>query len=161
MKKLIAAALLAVAACGAPQTAPTQTQQAPATGALEVRDAWAAATPGGVDVAAGYMTIANGTASDDRIIAASSPRAASVDIHEMNMEGDVMRMRAVEGGLPIAAGQSVSLGPGGFHLMFNGVTAPFVEGEDVPLTLTFEKAGAFELSLPVRAPGQATHGGGH
>ena len=154
MKKFALLALLAfVAACGAP-TAPPAEQIVP-TGALEVRGAWAAATPGGADVAAGYFTIANGTAADDRLIAVSSPRAASVTIHEMSMDGAIMRMRAVEGGLPIPAGQSVALDPGGYHLMFNGLAAPFAEGEDIQVTLTFEQAGAFDIFLPVRAGGVA------
>jgi periplasmic copper chaperone A len=158
MRKLFALALLALAAsCGAPQ-APTAQQEAPA-GALEVREAWAAATPGGAEVAAGYLTVINGTSADDRLMSVTSPRAVSVEIHEMSMEGDVMRMRAVEGGLAIPAGESVALAPGGMHIMFVGVTAPFVEGEDIPVTLTFETAGAFEVSLPVRAG--MTHGGEH
>jgi hypothetical protein len=158
MKKLIALALLAcAAACGAPQSPPAQ-QEAP-TGALEVREAWAAATPGGAQVAAGYLTIVNGTSADDRLVSATSPRAASVEVHEMSMDGDLMRMRAVEGGLAIPAGQSVALAPGGLHIMFMGVTAPFVEGEEIPITLTFETAGAFEINLPVSAG--AAQAGGH
>ncbi len=159
MKKLFAALALAfTAACGAPQTAPADQAEAPA-GAIEIREAWAAATPGGADVAAGYLTIANGTAADDRLVSATSPRATSVEIHEMSMENDVMRMRAVEGGLLVPAGESVALAPGGLHVMFMGLSAPFVEGEEIPVTLTFETAGAFEIMLPVRAG--AAHGGGH
>jgi copper(I)-binding protein len=80
----------------------------------------------------------------------SSPRAVSVEMHEMSMDGDVMRMRAVEG-VAIPAGGSVAFGPSGLHLMFTGVTAPFLEGEEIPVTLTFETAGAFEILLPVHA----------
>lgn len=148
MKKLFAIAFIALAtACAPPQGAPTQSEN---SGALEIRDAWAAASPGGVDVAAGYLTIANGTSADDRLVAASSPRAASVEVHEMTMDNDIMRMRAVEGGLPLPAGGVVELAPGGLHLMFMGVTEPFVEGENIAVTLTFEHAGLIDVTLPVR-----------
>lgn len=154
MKKLIALALLAFAtACGAPQSAPTQSAQpAAAVTTLEVRDGWAAPTPRGVNVAAGYVTIINGTDADERLVSVSSPRAASVSIHEMSMDGAVMRMRALEGGLSLPHGETASFDPGGMHLMFTGVTAPFAEGEEIPVTLTFEHAGARNLVLTVRSP---------
>jgi copper(I)-binding protein len=145
MKNLIALAFLVLAsACGAPQT-----ERIEPSGVLEVRDGWASPTPGGVDVSAGYLTIANGTDADDRLIAASSPRAASVEIHEMEMDGAVMRMRPVEA-LVIPAGGEVTLGQGGAHLMFIGVTQPFTAGEEIALQLTFESAGVVDTTLPVR-----------
>jgi copper(I)-binding protein len=148
MNKLIALALLALAAaCGAPQTAaPPQ----PEITTLEVRDAWAAPSPGGVDIAAGYLTIANGTEAEERLVSVSSPRAASVEIHQMSMDGVVMRMRAVAGGLSIPRGETAELQPGGLHLMFTGVTQPFVAGEAIPVRLHFERAGERDVSLPVR-----------
>lgn len=157
MKKLIALGALALAAaCG-----PAQTPQQPPASAqalpegLAVRDPWAAPTPGGVDVAAGYITIANGGPADT-LVAVASPRAASVMIHEMSMDGAIMRMRAVEGGLAIPPQSAVTLAPGGGHLMFMGVSQPFVEGEEIPVTLTFSHAGVREVMLPVRA-GAAGH----
>lgn len=158
MKKLIALAFIALAACGAP-TAPEQNEAPSATvplpqgletEGLEIRDAWAAPTPGGVDVSAGYLTIANGGQAD-RLLSVSSPRAAKTEIHEMSMDGGVMRMREVTGGLDAPAGSVVTFGPGGLHLMFTGVTQPFAVGEEIPVTLTFEKAGTREIALPVRA----------
>lgn len=157
MRKLFAVALLAFAAACNPPTPPAPAEQAQPAGALEVRDPWARATAGGASVAAGYMTIANRTEADDRLLSVSSPRAARVEIHEMTMDNAVMRMRAVEGGLAIPAGETITLAPGGLHLMFLDVTAPFVEGEETPVTLTFENAGAFEITLPVRAGGQGGH----
>lgn len=148
MKNLIALAFLVLAAaCGAPQT-----EKIEPTGVLEVRDAWASPTPGGVDIAAGYLTIANGTDADDRLLAASSPRAASVEIHEMEMDGAVMRMRPVEA-LVVPAGGEVTLGSGGAHLMFMGLSQPFAEGEEIAVQLTFESAGVVDVILPVRAGG--------
>jgi periplasmic copper chaperone A len=146
---------LTLAACGAPD-APQRPEAPPAVSAvpqgLEIRDAWASATPGGVDVSAGYFTIANGGAAD-RLVALSSPRAARVEVHEMSVNGNVMRMRAIEGGLEAPAGGVVTLAPGGLHLMFTGVTAPFTPGEEIPVTLTFERAGVREITLQVRAGG--------
>ncbi len=148
MKQILALALVAFAiACGPAPTAPTQ----PEVTTLEVRDAWAAPTPGGVDIAGGYLTIVNGTDADERLISASSPRAGAVEIHEMSMDSNVMRMRALEDGLVIPRGKTASFQPGGLHLMFTGVTTPFVAGEDIPVTLTFEHAGVREVVLPVRA----------
>lgn len=143
------------AACGAPQQT-ASTTDAPAASSVEIRDAWASATPGGVAVAAGYMTIANPGAADE-LVSASSPRAARIEIHEMTMDGTVMRMRQVEGALAIPAGGDVTLGPGGLHLMFMDVTQPFVEGETVPVTLTFSGAGEVQVDLPVRAGGYSGH----
>jgi periplasmic copper chaperone A len=136
-------ALFALAACGAP---PSPTEP---SGGVEISAAWAAPTPGGVDVSAGYLTIANSTAENDRLVAAASPRAERVEIHEMAMDGAVMRMRRAEA-LDIPAGEQVALAPGGLHLMFFGVTQPFAEGEEIPVTLTFERAGAVDVTLPVQ-----------
>jgi hypothetical protein len=160
MKKLFAFVVLAFAAACNPPAPPAPAEQSQPAGALEVREPWARASAGGASVAAGYMTIANGTAADDRLVSVSSPRAGRVEIHEMAMDGAVMRMRALEGGLAIPAGETVTLAPGGTHLMFIDIAAPFAEGEETPVTLTFESAGAFEMTLPVRAGG-AAHDGGH
>lgn len=158
MKYLAAALVLALAACGqSAQTAPASQQEA--AGALRVENAWAAPTPGGVEVSAGYLTVVNGTAAEDALVGASSPRAARVEVHEMTMEGGVMQMRAVER-LVIPAGGSLELAPSGRHLMFFGVTQPFAEGETIPVTLTFEHAGTIEVALPVQRAGaaSASHG---
>jgi hypothetical protein len=145
------------AACGAP-THQQATQEAHATSSLAVQDQWAAPMPDGVDVGAGYLTIANRTDADDRLLSATSPRAARVEIHEMTMEGAVMQMRAIDD-LEVPAGQDVTLGPGGMHLMFFGVTQPFAEGEEIPLVLTFEDAGAINVALPVRRAAAQDHAG--
>ncbi|MBY0563087.1 MAG: copper chaperone PCu(A)C [Hyphomonadaceae bacterium] len=151
LKNVLALAFaFALAACGAPSTDPTPAAAtaAEAPAALQVSDAWASATPGGATVSAGYFTITSPI--EDRLVSASSPRAARVEIHEMAMDGDVMRMRAVDGGVELNAGESVTLAPGGIHLMFMDVTSPFGEGESVPVTLTFEQADAIDVVLPVR-----------
>jgi len=112
-------------------------------------------------VSAGYLTIVNSAAADDRLIGVASPRAASAEVHEISMEGRVIRMRAVEGGLIVSAGEAVTLAPGGLHLMFFGVTQPFAEGETIPVTLTFANAGDVAATLAVRRPTTSgdSHGG--
>jgi copper(I)-binding protein len=146
-----------VAACGAPQQSADQPAAEANAVRLQVHDMWAAVTPGGVDVSAGYMIIANGGGADDRLLSATSPRAAHVEVHEMVMDGAVMRMRPIEG-LVVPAGGQAELAPGGQHLMFTGVTQPFVEGEEIPVQLVFEHAGAMDIALPVRA---GSGSGGH
>jgi periplasmic copper chaperone A len=150
MRWFAAALVLALAGCGPVAEAPrveTQVQDE-----IRVENAWAAPTPGGVAVSAGYLTIINGTGARDRLVAASSPRAARVEIHDMAMQDGVMQMRPMEA-LAIAPGGRETLAPGGRHLMFFGVTQPFVEDETIPVRLTFEVAGELDISLPVRRPG--------
>lgn len=113
----------------------------------------------GQAVGGGFVTIANTGAADDRLVSASSPVADHVEIHEMTMENDVMKMRPLSDGLPVAAGATVEMKPGGLHLMFMGVKAPFKEGDTVPVTLTFEKAGAVEINFPVVDPSKVKAGG--
>lgn len=148
---------LFTAACGAPQReAPSE---AASSARLEISDSWATPTPGGVGVSAGYLTIVNPSDTEDRLIGASSPRAERVEVHEMSMDGAVMRMRAVEDGLAIPAGATVALSPGGRHLMFYGVRPPLAEGERIPATLRFARAGdvAVEFSVRRAASGHSGH----
>lgn len=156
MRHIAAALLLALAACGQTAEAPAAAQAPLAQ--LRIENAWAAPTPGGVEVSAGYLTITNPTNAEDALIGVSSPRAARAEVHEMTMEGGVMQMRAVAR-LPIAAGQTVTLAPGGRHLMFFDVTQPFAESETIPVRLRFERAGDVDVSLPVRRQTQSGHTG--
>jgi periplasmic copper chaperone A len=113
--------------------------------------------------AAGYLTVENTGSEPDRLISVTSDASPDVEIHEMKMEGDVMKMRKLADGLDIPAGGKVELKPGGCHLMFMAVPAPFKQGAMVKVTLKFEKAGDLEVTLPVAAadatgPGEM-HGG--
>jgi copper(I)-binding protein len=116
-------------------------------------------------VAGGFLSISNTGSADDTLIAATSPFAGDVQLHEMKMEGDVMKMQELPAGIPVPAGQTVMLKPGGLHLMFMQLKQPLVEGTQVPVTLTFEKAGTVELLLDVggaaaKAPAMhSMHGG--
>jgi len=128
-------------------------------GDLEITGGWARAMLPGQPAGGAYLTVTNKGAAPDRLVAAASPNAGKVEIHEMKIENDVMVMRPVDGGLEIPAGGTVELKPGGFHLMFTAVTTPFKEGDSVPVTLQFEKAGKVELKLPVQAKGGDDHAG--
>jgi copper(I)-binding protein len=134
-----------VAACG-PAAAPAPQHET----IMLVEDAWAPLSPAGVDVGAGYMSITNMTGADDALIQVSSPRAERTEIHEMSSDGPVMRMRAVPR-LDIPAGQTVTLGPGGLHLMFHGLDQPFAADQSVPVHLVFEHAAPVDTTLSVRA----------
>ena len=103
----------------------------------------------GQPVGGGFVTITNKGGEEDRLVSATSPEAGEVQMHEMAMEGDVMKMRQLNDGIVIPAGETVELKPGGLHLMFYKVSEPFKEGATVNVTLTFEKAGAVDLVLPI------------
>ena len=118
-------------------------------GALNISLPFTRATLPNAPVGGGFLTIENEGPEADRLISASSPAAATVQVHEMTMEGDVMKMRPLGDGLQLPPGETVVLSPGGLHLMFMGLKQAFVEGEAVPVTLVFEKAGTVELALPV------------
>lgn len=112
-------------------------------------------------VGGGFLTIENAGAAADRLISATSTVAGDTQIHEMAMEGDVMKMRQLADGIEIPAGETVVLAPGGFHIMFMGLKQAFVEGETVAVTLTFEKAGSVEVLLPVEAAAADAPTAGH
>jgi uncharacterized protein YcnI len=124
-------------------------------GALNIEQPWSRATPGGAKVGGGYLRITNGGTTPDRLVGGSFPLAGKVEVHEMRMEGDVMRMKPVEGGLEIKPGATVELKPGGFHLMFMDLKEPLKEGQTVKGTLTFEKAGSVAVEYAVRGMGGA------
>ena len=115
---------------------------------ISIRQAWSRATPKGAQVAGGYLTIDHG-AVPDLLISAASTVAAKVEIHEMTMLDGIMMMRSADDGLAIPPGASVTLAPGGNHLMFIGINAPFNEGEHIAAVLMFEKAGKIDVTFDV------------
>ena len=120
----------------------------PAAAQIKVENGWARATAPGMKIAAGYMTLHNAAAMPDRLVAASSPAAEKVETHVTVKEGEVFRMREVKG-YEVPARGSFELKPGGAHLMFVNIKAPFKEGAKVPLTLRFERAGEVKTELQV------------
>jgi copper(I)-binding protein len=122
-------------------------------GDLELTGAFARATLPNAPVAGGYVTITNKGDEADRLVSAQSPFSPNVQIHEMGVVNDVMEMQHLPEGLEIPAGETVRLAPGGLHMMFLNISEPFVQGETVPVTLVFEKAGTVEIELAVQAFG--------
>ena len=128
-------------------------------GDLVITQAWSRATPGGAKIAGGYLTIENKGAAPDRLISGSGDFAGKVEIHEMAMNNGVMTMRPLDKGLVIEPGKTVKLAPGGYHLMLMDLKKPLKQGDKVPLTLEFEKAGKVALSLDVQGVGAQGAGG--
>jgi copper(I)-binding protein len=125
-------------------------------GALKIDHPWTRATAPTARAGGGFLTIVNNGTTPDRLIAARSPASMKVEVHEMKMDGNVMRMREVEKGIEIPAGATVTLKPGGFHIMFMELRAPLTQGAKVPVTLVFEKAGSIDVDFKIEAAGAAT-----
>jgi len=139
-------------------------------GSLKIGQPWSRATPNGAKVAGGYLTVTNTGSEPDTLTGGTFAEAGSVEIHSMSMEGGVMKMAPVESGLVVKPGETVTLKPGGYHLMFLGLKDPLKKGESVKGTLTFAKAGSVPVTFSVealaaKAPGAAggemDHGKGH
>jgi len=113
-------------------------------------DFWIRATPPGHGVSAGYLDIKNSNDEADRLISVSSDFAGRGEIHEMRMDGDIMKMRQMEDGLMVAGAEMVSLAPGGNHLMFMNLNRQIVAGEMYQITLIFEQAGEIDLAVQGR-----------
>lgn len=117
-------------------------------GTLTLSAGTAKPMPPGAKVGGGGLTIANAGQTDDTLVAVESAAAGRVELHEMTMDNDVMRMRKLNG-IAVPAGQTVTLTGGGLHLMFMDVAKPFRQGDTIPLTLTFQTAGKIAYDLPV------------
>ena len=147
MKRLAVLPLitLALSACGQPQP------EGPAV--VQAEDAWCRPTPNGVLVGGCYVTLVS--SRDDRLVSVSSPLSQVVEIHEMRMDGDMLRMGRLEDGLSLPAGETVQMRPGAQHLMLTTLAAPLAEGETVPLHLAFEDAAVVTVEAQVRQPEDA------
>ncbi|MGJ7493490.1 copper chaperone PCu(A)C [Variovorax sp. RT4R15] len=127
----------------------TFAQSSPAA-AVEVKDAWVRpAVPGQSGTGAFMKLIAPAGA---RLVGVQTPVAGVAEVHEMKMEGDTMRMRAVKGGLELPARQTVELKPGGYHVMLMDLKQPVTKGSTVPITLQFEDAKGTRSSLALNVP---------
>jgi copper(I)-binding protein len=130
-------------------------------GDLVITQAWSRATPGGAKIAGGYVTIENKGSAPDRLIGGAGDIAGKVEVHEMAMNNGVMTMRQLDKGLAIEPGKTVKFAPGGYHLMLMDLKGPLKQGDKVPLTLEFEKAGKVNLSLDVQGVGAQAPGADH
>jgi len=129
-------------------------------GSLKIHEPWARATPKGAPVGGGYMTITNAGTAPDRFIGGSSDISKGFEVHEMSMDNGVMKMRALPNGLEIKPGQTVTLTPAGYHIMFTGLKSQLNKGEHVEATLKFEKAGEVKVQFDVAGIGAMSPDGG-
>lgn len=151
-KSVVLASLLAIGGSAFAQTAP-----------VKVDKAWARATVQGQKGTGAFMSL---TASEGtKLVGLSTPVAGVAEVHEMKMEGDIMKMRAVPGGLDLPAGKTVELKPGGYHVMLMDLKTPLVKDSSLPLTLLFKNAKGVEsrlnISVPVSVTAPAGHAGAH
>ena len=149
MKTIVAAALLlAFAATGASAHDYT-------LGPLKVDHPWSRATPKGAAVAGGYMKITNTGTTPDRLTGGATAAAKRFEIHEMSVDGGVMKMRELKDGVEIPPGATVEFKPGSYHVMMMNPAKPFTKGDRVKASLTFEKAGKLDIEFAVEAVGGA------
>jgi hypothetical protein len=132
-------------------------------GDLVITQGWSRATPKGAKIGSGYLTIENKGSTPDRIVGISAAIAGKVEVHEMAMNNGVMTMRPLDKGLTIDPGKTVKLAPGGYHLMLFDLKSELKQGDTLPITLEFEKAGKVKVSLDVQGigaqgPGAAPEG---
>lgn len=130
-------------------------------GDIRITEPWSRATPAGAKVAGGFMVIENTGKESDFLIGGSLVRSGRVEIHEMAVVNDVMKMRELAQGLEIKPGEKVTLKPGGYHVMFMELKEPLKEGDAVDGTLVFKKGGTVAISYKVGAMGApaGVHGG--
>lgn len=131
----------------------------PAIAQVQIEKPWARATPPGAKVAGGYMLIRNAGAAD-KLLSASSPAAAKVELHVHINDNGVMKMREVPG-YEVPAKGAFELKPGGAHLMFMDLKQPFKEGDKVPVKLKFEKAGEVSAEFLVGGMGGSSAPAAH
>jgi uncharacterized protein YcnI/copper(I)-binding protein len=155
--------------------AQTPQEQTYKLGALTITAPWTRVTPKGAKVAGGYVRITNNGKEADRLTGGTFTLSARVEVHEMAVDGGVMRMRELTQGLEIKPGETVELKPGGYHLMFMDMKGPLEAGKPVRGRITFEKAGAIDVefrvaplgatsptgSPPASAAPKGGHGGHH
>lgn len=146
----LALAGLAIAAPASAQTAPAA---APVAGNVAVTNPWSRATPPGAQTGALYLTLTS--PAGDTLLGASSPAAQSAQLHEIRMDGNVMRMRELPAGLDLPAGQPITLQPGGNHIMLVGLSAPLKRGQTIRVHLTFRHSNPIDLEAKVAGIGAA------
>jgi copper(I)-binding protein len=117
---------------------------------VDVKDAWVRTSVQGQKATGAFMKI---TAKDGaRLVSVSSPVAGVAEVHEMKMDGDVMKMRAVQGGLELPAGKAVELKPGGYHVMLMDLKAALPKDSTIPMTLVFKDGKGTESKVELKVP---------
>jgi copper(I)-binding protein len=157
------AAALGLAALAFTMAAATAVAQDYTAGPIRIETPWLRATPSGAKVAGGYMKLHNTGSEPDRLVGGSIPVAGAFEVHEMHMQGNMMMMRELPGGLVLPPGQTVELKPGSYHIMLTGLKQPLKAGDKIKGTLQFEKAGKVEVEYTVQgigSQGPGEHGSG-
>jgi copper(I)-binding protein len=131
--------------------------QTSAHNTIVVDSPWARATPAGAKTGAAYVTLINNGNASDSLLSATTPVAEKVQFHSMSEENGVSHMREMQA-VVVAPGARVTFSPGGMHIMVVGLKQPLKEGQTFQLSLTFEKAGKVDVTVPVAKVG-AMHGG--
>ncbi|MCK1277378.1 copper chaperone PCu(A)C [Bradyrhizobium sp. 61] len=147
----VAVVLLAFGIGGASQA------QTPAANSIVVEQPWARATPPGAKTGAAYLTVMNNGATPDRLLGATTPLADKVEFHKETEESGVSRMREVPS-VEVQPGAKVTFKPGEMHMMMVGLKQPLKEGQNLPLTLQFEKAGNVAVTASIGNVGAMKHG---
>jgi len=153
--------ILATLACGLAGQKSTAQTPSYRIGDLIVETPWARATPAGAKVGGAYLKITNNGTQADRLVGGSLAGARDVEVHEMSMSNNVMKMRHLKDGLEIKPGQTVELKPGGYHLMLTGLSDALKQGQKLKGSLTFEKAGTVEVEYSVAPIGATSSGHTH
>jgi periplasmic copper chaperone A len=117
---------------------------------VTISNPWARATVQGQKATGAFMTVTS--KENSKLVAASTPVAGIVEIHEMKMDKDVMKMSALPNGLDLPAGKAVDLKPGGFHIMLMDLKLPLNKDVAVPLTLTFQDSSGKKSQQVVQVP---------
>jgi periplasmic copper chaperone A len=127
-------------------------------GGLKISAPWARATPKGASVGGGYMKITNTGTAPDRLVGGSTDICRRLEVHEMKMEGGVMKMRPLADGIEIKPGQTVTLDPSGYHVMLVGLNKQLMQGDHFKATLEFARAGKVDVDFTVEGIGAQTGG---
>lgn len=142
IRKLFALGAMALLTTG------TSFAQAQHAGHIQIEHPWARATAPGQTTGAGYMGIKNTGTADDTLLSVESGVADMTELHQTVSDGSMTKMEAAKK-LPIPKGQTVQISPGGYHIMFMHIKAPFKQGDKIPATLTFEKAGKVAVEFQI------------
>jgi copper(I)-binding protein len=127
-------------------------------GSIQITQPWARATPKGAITGAAYMTVTNSGTTAQHLNCVSSDAATECQIHEVTMDGGVMKMRPLQGGLEVKPGETVTLKPGGFHLMLVGLKQPLQAGKSIDATFKVDSGGTVQVAFPIAAIGAPAPG---
>ena len=130
-------------------------------GDLAIGHPWTRETPNGAKVAGGYLSVTNNGKEADRLVGGTLDASERLEVHEMKMDGDVMKMRPLNDGIEIKPGETIKLAPGGVHLMFLDLKRPLKKDELIKGQLQFQKAGKVDVEFKVDSIGATGPAGEH